>query len=153
VPFPSPPVETKSRHSKLSEHGSSSSFFKSPLTAPDSFLHAILSTLDSYTVIYTSTPPSAPLPPPIFEEVHELLNLHVDLKRDLSDHETVGITASGAPIFAKYVFLSPALFMVAFVVLLLFGLFYVGISALLSLQVSYFAFSKEMGPAAQKKNQ
>jgi hypothetical protein len=28
---------------------------------------------------------------------------------------------------------------------------YVGISAVASLEVSYFAFSKEMGPSAQKK--
>lgn len=30
-------------------------------------------------------------------------------------------------------------------------LLYIALSALSSLQVSYFAFSKEMGPAAQKK--
>jgi len=32
-------------------------------------------------------------------------------------------------------------------------LLYVGISAISSLEVSYFAFSKEMGPAAQRKQQ
>jgi hypothetical protein len=37
------------------------------------------------------------------------------------------------------------------VVLILFFVGYIGFSALNSLQVSYFAFSKEMGPAAQKK--
>lgn len=37
------------------------------------------------------------------------------------------------------------------VFLLLFVILYVGISAVSSLQVSYFAFSKEMGPAGQKK--
>jgi hypothetical protein len=30
---------------------------------------------------------------------------------------------------------------------------YVGISAIAGLEVSYFAFSKEMGPAAQRKQQ
>ena len=38
-----------------------------------------------------------------------------------------------------------------FVALLLLFIGYIGFSALNSLQVSYFAFSKEMGPAAQKK--
>ena len=37
--------------------------------------------------------------------------------------------------------------------LLLFSILYVGISAVSSLQVSYAAFDKEMGPAAQKKQQ
>jgi hypothetical protein len=40
-----------------------------------------------------------------------------------------------------------------FVGLILFSIFYVGISALGSLQVSYFAFTKEMGPSAHKKQQ
>lgn len=35
----------------------------------------------------------------------------------------------------------------------LFSILYVGISGLSSLQVSYAAFDKEMGPAAQKKQQ
>jgi len=39
------------------------------------------------------------------------------------------------------------------VALILFFIGYVGFSALHSLEVSYFAFSKEMGPAAQKKQQ
>jgi hypothetical protein len=39
------------------------------------------------------------------------------------------------------------------VFILLFMILYVGISAVAGLQVSYFAFSKEMGPAAQKKVQ
>jgi hypothetical protein len=39
------------------------------------------------------------------------------------------------------------------VVFILFAILSVGISALGSLQVSYGAFDKEMGPAAQKKQQ
>jgi hypothetical protein len=35
--------------------------------------------------------------------------------------------------------------------ILLFSILYVGISAISGLEVSYMAFSKEMGPAAQKK--
>lgn len=37
--------------------------------------------------------------------------------------------------------------------LLLFMILYVGISSIAGLQVSYMAFSKEMGPQAQKKQQ
>ena len=36
-------------------------------------------------------------------------------------------------------------------VIILFSILYVGLSALSSLEVSYGAFDKEMGPAAQKK--
>lgn len=39
------------------------------------------------------------------------------------------------------------------VALLLFMILYVGISAIAGLEVSYMAFSKEMGPQAQKKQQ
>lgn len=37
--------------------------------------------------------------------------------------------------------------------LLLFIILYVGVSAIANLEVSYMAFSKEMGPQAQKKQQ
>lgn len=37
--------------------------------------------------------------------------------------------------------------------LVLFSILFVGIKALASLEVSYGAFDKEMGPAAQKKQQ
>ena len=40
--------------------------------------------------------------------------------------------------------------LVAFILL---SILYVGVSAVASLQVSYAAFDKEMGPAAQKKQQ
>lgn len=38
-------------------------------------------------------------------------------------------------------------------VIILMSILYAGISALASLEVSYGAFDKEMGPAAQKKQQ
>jgi len=38
-------------------------------------------------------------------------------------------------------------------VLILFLILYVGISAIASLEIPVMAFSKEMGPAAQKKQQ
>ena len=45
------------------------------------------------------------------------------------------------------------IFMGGTVALLLLMILYVGISAISGLEVSYMAFSKEMGPAAQKKQQ
>lgn len=49
-------------------------------------------------------------------------------------------------------FLTPSgLFMGLLVSFILASILYVGISGLASLQVSYAAFDKEMGPAAQKK--
>lgn len=36
--------------------------------------------------------------------------------------------------------------------IIMIAMLYVGLSAVSSLQVSYGAFDKEMGPAAQKKN-
>lgn len=49
--------------------------------------------------------------------------------------------------------MTPAIFMGLMVSFLLFMILYVGITAVASLQVSYFAFSKEMGPSGQKKVQ
>lgn len=45
----------------------------------------------------------------------------------------------------------PGVFMSLLVVIFLFSILGVGVSALQSLQVSYGAFEKDMGPAAQKK--
>lgn len=45
------------------------------------------------------------------------------------------------------------IFMGLSVSLLLFIILYVGVSAIANLEVSYMAFSKEMGPQAQKKQQ
>ena len=82
----------------------------------------------------------------------------MELKRDLSAHATRDSSVRPKPalhanagLFEKYQFFTPGLFMglVAAVPLLLIIL--VGVRALVSLEVSYFAFSKEMGPAAQRQ--
>lgn len=78
--------------------------------------------------------------------------LHTDLKRDLSGY-TLKSNGTDLPLFDRYEYLSPGVFMGVFVFLLLLMILYVGISAVASLQVSYFAFSKEMGPSQQKKQQ
>ena len=45
------------------------------------------------------------------------------------------------------------IFMGLMVSLLLLGILYVGVSAIAGLEVSYIAFSKDMGPSAQKNKQ
>ncbi|KAK5133659.1 hypothetical protein LTR08_007513 [Meristemomyces frigidus] len=81
---------------------------------------------------------------------------------------------AGLPLFETYQFLSPgtynpatpeapgttadipqptALFMGLSVSVLLFLILYVGVSAIAGLEVSYMAFSKEMGPKAQQQQQ
>jgi len=111
-----------------------------------------------YTVIFTTTK--------VEKVVAELLNLpeykpefavasvlKMDLKRDLRVRVDNGTRPDLRPLFEQYQFLSPGLFMGLLVGILLLSILYVGISAVSSLQVSYGAFDKEMGPAAQKKQQ
>ncbi|KXS95038.1 hypothetical protein AC578_140 [Pseudocercospora eumusae] len=85
-------------------------------------------------------------------------NMHTDLKRDLETGFKRQAKKSDnpqdeLPLFEKYQFLSPGIFMGLVVFLLLFVILYVGITAIAGLEVSYMSFSKEMGPNAQKKQQ
>jgi hypothetical protein len=95
----------------------------------------------AFTLIYYTTP--------INSEDYRIQDgfLHTEFKRA----EGSATNTTGAPLFEKYNFLSPGLFMAFFTMIPLFALFYVGLSALTSLKVSYFAFSKEMGQFGQKK--
>ncbi|KXL51402.1 hypothetical protein M433DRAFT_170531 [Acidomyces richmondensis BFW] len=92
--------------------------------------------------------------------------LHTDLKRDLEHHKksahtnivrrqssskTVDNAQLNLPLFETYQFFTPGIFMGLIVSLLLFVILYVGVSAIAGLDVSYMAFSKEMGPQAQNK--
>lgn len=87
----------------------------------------------------------------------------MDLKRDFSssgrqkrDSSSSGegkLVLPDGPLFERYSFLSPGLFMGILVSLILLSILYVGISAIAGLEVSYAAFDKEMGPQAQKKAQ
>ncbi|KAL2358723.1 BIG/ATPase V1 complex, subunit S1 [Cryomyces antarcticus] len=151
VDFPVPPVSGKDRALKLAQH--------------DSFLNALVAGLrrQTYTVIYITTPPSdshntAPQHAPQVYEMDEPFpsGLHTDLKRDLTGYASSSNSTnlnSNLPLFEKYQFLSSGTFMGLFVGLLLLLVLYVAISAVSSLEVSYAAFSKEMGPSAQRKQQ
>ncbi|KAF6227418.1 hypothetical protein HO133_008862 [Letharia lupina] len=128
----------------------------------DAFLASVLDLLSSnkFTVIYTTTPPNAAHQPASTEsESYEMdaqfqAPVHMDLKRDFSNEKRASdgnITLPDGPLFERYQYLSPGLFMGLLVSFILISILYVGINGVASLQVSYAAFDKEMGPAAQKK--
>lgn len=142
------------------------------LSENDAFLHAVISELGGkeFSVIFTTTPPedTTPIVPDQYEMDDSYNVLHTDLKRDVQSRASSNGTS--LPLFETYQFLSPgrnsveilelrqltsvtAIFMGLMVFFLLFMVLYVGITAVASLQVSYFAFSKEMGPSGQKKAQ
>jgi hypothetical protein len=109
-----------------------------------------------YTVIYTTTPPTEEEARAAIENerTYEMEDpfagaVNMELKRDLSAHRRASHTKGG--LFESYQFLSPPLFMGFIGILPLFAIVFVGLKALSSLEVSYFAFSKEMGPTAQRK--
>ncbi|CAM1508501.1 Fc.00g053490.m01.CDS01 [Cosmosporella sp. VM-42] len=113
-------------------------------------LEAILSS-DSYTFLFIGTP-GEPIYEPEFDEP-----LRMDLKRHTQGkpilrraNETVRDTR---PLFEKYQFFTPGIFMAIITAIVLLSILGVGLTALASLEVSYGAFDKEMGPAAQKKQQ
>lgn len=117
-----------------------------------------LTTGPEYTVIITTAPVGYVLEgdrqdDPIYTPVFDA-TAHIDLKRDF------GIRADNSskkhdtrPLFEKYQFFTPGIFMGLVVGIVLLSILYVGLSAVSSLQVSYGAFDKEMGPSAQKKQQ
>ena len=102
------------------------------------------------------------------------------IKRDFGVHgrkadDNANVTLPNAPLFEKYQYFTPGMltsfqrlsslnvgclltthvgiFMGLIVILPLFLILYVGISAVGSLQVSYAAFDREMGPRTAKKGQ
>ncbi|KAK5630732.1 hypothetical protein RRF57_006447 [Xylaria bambusicola] len=79
-----------------------------------------------------------------------------ELKRQL--HDVNGVrrqerNSRNLPLFEKYQYFTPGIFMSLIALIILMSILYAGISAVASLEVSYGAFDKEMGPAAQKKQQ
>ncbi len=81
----------------------------------------------------------------------------MDLKRRSNDGEQAyarsGNETVSPSLFEKYVFFTPGIFMGLITLLILLSILGVGLNAIASLEVSYGAFDKEMGPAAQKKQQ
>ncbi|KAF3760271.1 BIG1-domain-containing protein [Cryphonectria parasitica EP155] len=110
---------------------------------------------DDYTVIYFASPHE---PPRRYEaEFGEAGGAEMPLELRKREWEVRaadgGNTVGSAPLFVKYQFFTPGIFMGFVAVFLMLAMLYVGLNAVASLQVSYGAFDKEMGPAAQKKTQ
>jgi hypothetical protein len=130
-----------------------------------------------YTVIFTTTKAEKIVDElasqPVYEPQFAVGSvLKMDLKRDLRVRGDNGTRPDLRPLFEQYQFLTPGmypppcmmgragtnsvrigLFMGLLVGIILLSILYVGISGVSSLQVSYGAFDKEMGPAAHKKQQ
>ena len=107
---------------------------------------------DDYTVIYFSSPHSSA----VYEsEYVESAAIQMELKRrtgDIIEPRAGNASDPSAPLFVKYQFFTPGIFMGIVALIIMLSLLYVGLSAVASLEVSYGAFDKENGPAAQKKN-
>ncbi|KAL2163074.1 hypothetical protein VTH06DRAFT_6910 [Thermothelomyces fergusii] len=106
---------------------------------------------DDYTVMVYSDPNELQAYEPEFSQP-----VHMDLKRWSGEALEVvaregSDSANNLPLFEKYQFFTPGIFMSFIVLAVLLSILGVGIKALASLEVSYGAFDKEMGPAAQKK--
>lgn len=119
---------------------------------------------DSFTVLFYATRPEPAYEAQFDEAVHQ------DLRRATHDSDTV-LEKDNRPLFEKYQFftpgmsfrarsltlknlmMTPGIFMGLITTIVLFSILGVGIRGLGSLQVSYGAFEKEMGPSAQKKQQ
>ncbi|KAK3670094.1 hypothetical protein LTR78_010034 [Recurvomyces mirabilis] len=121
----------------------------------DSLLSAIEAKGESYIVMLAGVPEAQSNvedrqhPPYEMDEPYPT-GLHTDLKRDLTTNANDSSNAQASlPLFEKYKFLSPAIFMGLVVTILLGSILYVGITAIAGLEVSYFAFSKEMGSQGQ----
>ncbi|CAN8095951.1 unnamed protein product [Discula destructiva] len=108
---------------------------------------------ESYTVLYFASPHE----PPRSYESEFVDAAPMELRRRLEDgvlERAEGSSSnSTVPLFVKYQFFTPGLFMAFLGSLVMFAMLWAGLSAVASLQVSYGAFDKEMGPAAQKKVQ
>ncbi|KIW42390.1 uncharacterized protein PV06_05949 [Exophiala oligosperma] len=137
---------------------------QSDLAQNDAFFASVLDMLpiQNYTVLYTTARSGLveevePKEYDMESQIQE--SLHIDLKRDLGLDARAGSgtksnqTMIDGPLFDKYQFFTPGIFMGLLVSFLLLSILYVGISALASLQVTYAAFDKEMGQLAAKKQQ
>jgi hypothetical protein len=111
-----------------------------------------------YTVIYITTPQTESQAKAQFQQEQYAYDMEssfpetiqMELKRDLSSSAQRSNSTQGG-LFERYQYFTPGIFMGFAAIIPLFLILLVGIRALTSLEVSYFAFSKEMGPNAQRK--
>ncbi|KFX87974.1 hypothetical protein O988_07504 [Pseudogymnoascus sp. VKM F-3808] len=118
----------------------------------------------SYAVLFATIPVNAKAPAPIVHDsVSDVPNyepefqepLHSEIKRQTGAMRRAedGKKVDTRPLFEKYQFFTPGIFMGLLVTIVLVAILSVGIRGIAGLEVSYAAFEKEMGPAAQKKAQ
>jgi hypothetical protein len=164
VSLPAPPGSEPARAGVLQTHGNIRSvrihghFTNSYL---DKLLEDILYNFApsmNYTVIYTTTPQGAEQNPSSHnEQVYSMedpfgVATQMELKRDTSfSPRAANETTQRGGLFERYQYFSPGLFMAFTAMIPLVLILGVALKAIASLEVSYFAFSKEMGPAHQKK--
>ncbi|EEH32964.2 hypothetical protein PAAG_09128 [Paracoccidioides lutzii Pb01] len=140
------------------------------LVKNDKFLAAIVDLLSSrdYTVLYaTTTREFAAMEIEIEEaavydqmdaDIYQNL-MRTNMKRDNMPHSQSHPEGDDewkenkGPLFERYQFFSPGIFMGFLVALLFIIILYVGLSALLSLKVSYAAFEKDTSSTGAKKQQ
>ncbi|CRG89812.1 hypothetical protein PISL3812_06851 [Talaromyces islandicus] len=129
------------------------------LSNNDGFLSDIIDRVPSskYSLVYTTSPRESEEGESTSvtyntDDIKDQEYLHQDLKRDFGEFARQESADSNQSVFDKYQFLSPGIFMGAIALFFLVGILYVGISALLSLEVSYAAFEKDTTPG-QKKQQ
>ncbi|KAK1138965.1 hypothetical protein N8T08_001609 [Aspergillus melleus] len=80
-------------------------------------------------------------------------SIHMDLKRDHSVRARQDGAASNKSLFQEYQYFTPGIFMGLMASFVCLTILYVGLSALMSLQVPYAAFEKDSSSAVQKKQQ
>ncbi|KAI1438248.1 ER protein BIG1 [Xylaria sp. CBS 124048] len=109
----------------------------------------------SYTVIYAGTARTEK-PQSYVAEFTDNTSGHSELKRQLHGFNGVRRQENSdrkLPLFEKYQFFTPGIFMALVALIILLSILYAGISAVASLQIPYGAFDKDMGPSTQKKMQ
>ncbi|KAK3359235.1 BIG/ATPase V1 complex, subunit S1 [Lasiosphaeria hispida] len=123
----------------------------------DHELGQLLETLDNdWTVILFSDPNEFQTYEPEFIEAVHTDIIVSDLKRHVQNKrvfisQRVSNSTNNLPLFEKYQFFTPGIFMALIALVVILSILTVGLKALASLEVSYGAFDKENGPAAQRK--
>ncbi|KIW84536.1 hypothetical protein Z517_03786 [Fonsecaea pedrosoi CBS 271.37] len=140
----------------------------SDLSSNDAFLASVLDLLptQNYTVLYTTSRSQDGMLTAQEADGKEAAeydmdsqiqeSMHLDLRRDLGVHAGANTAGNNqtmieGPLFDKYQFFTPGIFMGYLVGLLLLLILYVAVSGVASLQVTYAAFDKEQGQLATKK--
>ncbi|KAI9742673.1 MAG: hypothetical protein M1818_003814 [Claussenomyces sp. TS43310] len=122
----------------------------------DAYLQSTFDNLPAkYSVMYVTSPVSEAIFHPSYDADFSS-PLHTEMKRQfhgVRNAKRNSTIPEGAPLFQKYQFFTPGLFMGLIVSFVLLSILAVAISAVSSLKVSYGAFDKEMGPTAQSKQQ